>query len=120
MHVNIALIVKFMPNYFFDPVELPRGPAPRRRRRRRRSCSEQGPTRGLGTIRFHDCVAAFEALATAERGACSASRSTALRTMLATATPNEAQQKDIDFLLAVGELFTLVVYAQLMLENAAA
>jgi acyl-CoA dehydrogenase len=37
---------------------------------------------------------------------------------LATATPTEAQQKDVDFLLAVGELFALVVYGQLVLEAA--
>ena len=35
VHVNIALIVKFMPNYFFNPPSLPGGPAPRRRRERR-------------------------------------------------------------------------------------
>jgi acyl-CoA dehydrogenase len=34
------------------------------------------------------------------------------------ATPDEAQQKDVDFLLALGEIFTLVVYGQLILENA--
>ena len=38
--------------------------------------------------------------------------------MLASAPPNEAQMKDTDFLLAGGELFALVVYAQLILENA--
>ena len=38
--------------------------------------------------------------------------------MLAQATPDEAQTRDIDFLLAVGEIFTLTVYAQLLLENA--
>jgi acyl-CoA dehydrogenase len=42
----------------------------------------------------------------------------ALKQLLTHATPNEAQTRDIDFLLAVGELFTLVVYAQLLLENA--
>ena len=34
------------------------------------------------------------------------------------ATPTEEQAKDVDFSLVVGELFTLVVYAQLVLENA--
>jgi len=38
--------------------------------------------------------------------------------MLAHATPDEAQTRDIDFLLAMGEIFTLTVYAQLLLENA--
>ena len=37
---------------------------------------------------------------------------------LAMATPDAAQKKDIDFLMAMGELFALVVYAQLVLENA--
>jgi hypothetical protein len=31
--------------------------------------------------------------------------------MLARATPDEARTRDADFLLAVGEIFTLVVYA---------
>ena len=41
-----------------------------------------------------------------------------LKTFLATATPSAEQAKDIDFLLIVGELFTLVAYGQLILENA--
>ena len=40
------------------------------------------------------------------------------RELLASAPPDEAQLKDVDFLLAGGELFALVVYAQLILENA--
>jgi acyl-CoA dehydrogenase len=42
----------------------------------------------------------------------------AFREFLAAATPDEAQQKDVDFLLALGEIFSLVVYGQLILENA--
>jgi acyl-CoA dehydrogenase len=38
--------------------------------------------------------------------------------MLMAAPPNDAQRKDIDFLLAGGEIFALVVYGQLILENA--
>jgi acyl-CoA dehydrogenase len=34
------------------------------------------------------------------------------------AKPDKSQRKDIDFLMALGELFTLVVYGQLVLENA--
>jgi acyl-CoA dehydrogenase len=41
-----------------------------------------------------------------------------LKRMLVEATPTEDQQRDTDWLLAVGELFTLVVYCQLVLENA--
>ena len=35
-----------------------------------------------------------------------------------TAPPNKDQQGDIDFLLILGELFTLVAYGQLIIENA--
>jgi acyl-CoA dehydrogenase len=34
------------------------------------------------------------------------------------APPTKEQSKDIDFLLTAGEMFTLVVYGQLILENA--
>ena len=42
----------------------------------------------------------------------------AFKEMLVAAPPDEHQRKDIDFLLAGGELFALVVYGQLILENA--
>lgn len=42
----------------------------------------------------------------------------ALKTLLETAAPDAAQQKDLDFLLNLGQLFTLIVYAQLILEQA--
>jgi acyl-CoA dehydrogenase len=40
-----------------------------------------------------------------------------LKAFLPTATPTPEQQKDIDFLLILGELFTCVVYGQMILEN---
>ena len=39
--------------------------------------------------------------------------------MLASSPPAEEQRKDIDFLMAIGSLFTLIVYGQLVLEAAA-
>jgi acyl-CoA dehydrogenase len=41
-----------------------------------------------------------------------------LRTLLETAPPAEDQQSDLDFLLTLGELFTLIPYGQLILERA--
>jgi len=40
-----------------------------------------------------------------------------LKLFLLLARPNKKQLKDIDFLLALGEIFTLVVYGQLIFEN---
>lgn len=41
-----------------------------------------------------------------------------LQTLLASATPTAEQQKDVDFLFSIGEMFTLIPYAQLILEQA--
>jgi acyl-CoA dehydrogenase len=117
VHVNIALIVKFMKNYFFAPAPLPDVP-------RRDDAADdaflwdQGPASGLSAIRFQDPGPVFAAWPQ-PNVALFREQVGVLKTLLARATPTEAQAKDIDFLLTVGELFTLVVYAQLILENAA-
>jgi acyl-CoA dehydrogenase len=116
VHVNIALIVKFMKNYFFAPASLPDVP------RRDEPADDaflwdQGPASGLSKVRFQDPAPVFAAW---ELPNVAAFREQVahLREMLARATPTEEQARDVDFLLAVGELFTLVVYAQLVLEGA--
>ncbi|MCZ6785042.1 MAG: acyl-CoA dehydrogenase [Proteobacteria bacterium] len=116
VHVNITLIVKFMANYFFNAQECADVP-------QRSDAADdhflfhQGPTRGLGQIRFHDYRMIFEAwdLPNVVRFA---EQAAVFRELLEKAAPGEEQGKDTDFLLALGELFTLVVYAQLVLENA--
>ena len=51
VHVNIALIVKFMPNYFFNPADYP--PVPRRDEPVNDDfLFHQGPAKGLGQIQF--------------------------------------------------------------------
>ena len=117
VHVNIALIVKFMANYFFNPAEYPEVPR-QDMARDDEFLFRQGPARGLGQIRFHDYHTAFNRF-DLPNVRLFQEQIDAFRDLLATATPDEAQQKDIDFLLALGEIFTLVVYAQLILENAA-
>ena len=116
VHVNIALIVKFMPNYFFNPADY--APVPRRDDAQDDTFLwNQGPARGLGHIRFHDYRRTFESCSLPNANLFK-EQVQVLQEFLATATPDEGQQKDVDFLLALGELFALVVYAQLILENA--
>ena len=117
VHVNIALIVKFMANYFFNPAEYPEVS------RQDQAVDDvflfhQGPTRGLGKIQFHDYHPVFERI-DLPNVRLFREQIAVFRELLATATPDEAQQKDIDFLLALGEIFTLIVYGQLILENVA-
>ncbi len=116
VHVNIALIAKFMANYFFNPRDYP--PLPRQDAPRNDDfLFNQGPTRGLGKIRFHDYNKAFKGVEFPNVQIFH-EQVEAFKAMLAMATPDETQRRDVDFLLAVGELFALVVYAQLILENA--
>ena len=105
-----------MANYFFFPGEYP--PVLTRSEPANDDfLFNQGPAKGLGKIQFQDYNLAYGLYDLPNLRVFREQIGT-LKTFLATATPNEAQQKDTDFLLALGELFTLVVYGQLILENA--
>ncbi len=117
VHVNMALIIKFMANYFFNPDVFPEIPE-RTDPVNDDFLFNQGLTKGLGKIRFHDYSIAYNRLNIPNLEIFKA-QTEVFKTFLATATPSAEQAKDIDFLLIVGELFTLVAYGQLILENAA-
>lgn len=116
VHVNIALILKFMPNYFFFPGEYPVTPT-RDDATNDAFLFDQGPTKGLGKIQFHDYNLAY-GLYDLPNLNVFREQIAVFKDFLALATPDQAQQKDTDFLMALGELFALVVYGQLILENA--
>lgn len=116
VHVNIALIVKFMANYFFNSTaypELPRQDQPANDD----FLFTQGPARGLNKILFHDYNLAYESR-DLPNIAVFREQIALFKEMLIVATPDEAQRQDTDFLLGLGEIFTLIVYGQLILENA--
>ncbi len=115
VHVNMALIIKFMANYFFNPGQFPEVPQ-RRDAKNDDFLFDQGPTKGLGKIQFHDYNIAYNSVNIPNVGIFK-KQMEVLKEFLATATPSEEQSKDIDFLLIIGELFTLVAYGQLILEN---
>ncbi|MGA7052923.1 MAG: acyl-CoA dehydrogenase family protein [Mycobacterium sp.] len=118
VHINIGLLGKFMPNYLFAPdAALPLIG-------RRDDAADdtflfaQGPTGGLGKVRFHDWRAPFDSYSHLPNVALLREQIDVLTDMLASATPDAAQQKDIDFAFGVGQLFATVPYAQLILEEA--
>jgi acyl-CoA dehydrogenase len=78
----------------------------------------QGPARGLSKIRFHDWRATYEQFAQVPNVARFTEQAARLRVLLENAPPAESQATDLDFLLTLGELFTLVVYGHLILERA--
>lgn len=167
VHVNMALALKFMPNYMFHPTDAGlaalrslrgarRAPKPvmepivgalrwsgraaapivpqlraevakstPAQVRVRRDASDdaflfrQGPSSGLSKIRFGKWRAAFDEFAHIPNVAVFTEQALAFQVLLAAAEPTAEQQRDVDFLFAIGELFTLVPYAQLILEQAA-
>ncbi len=114
-HVNMALIIKFVKNYFFGPIEYPE--IPKKNEPVDDSYLFRQFTGGLSKVRFPDYRLAYERY-TNENIAIFREQVELFRSLLLTAPPDDAQVKDIDYMLAAGELFTLVVYAQLILENA--
>ncbi len=115
VHVNIALIVKFMANYFFNPAEFPEV-AQIDTPQNDDFLFKQGAARGLGKIRFHDYKKVYVKHDLPNVNIFKEQISV-FKKLLATASPDETQTKDIDFLLSLGEIFTLIVYGQLILEN---
>jgi acyl-CoA dehydrogenase len=116
VHVNIALIVKFMANYFFFHKDYT--PVTRQDEARNDDfLFQQGPARGLSKIQFHDYAQVFERHNLPNVNIFR-EQLEEFKRMLAEATPSPEQVKDTDFLLSLGEAFTQVVYGQLIQENA--
>jgi acyl-CoA dehydrogenase len=117
VHVNVAQILKFMPNYMFNPAEYPEIGT-------RVDASddvffwEQGPARGASKVQFADWAPVYEASLDIPNVARFYEQVQAFKELLSTAAPDADQQRDLDFVLVVGHLFTLVVYGQLILEQA--
>lgn len=117
VHVNVAQILKYMPNYLLNPAEYPEVGT-------RLDAADdafffaQGPLGGASKVPFADWTTAYEAAADEPNVAIFYEQAKALRELLLTAAPDKAQAEDLDFVLNVGHLFSLVVYGQLILEQA--
>ncbi len=117
VHVNVQLIRKFMKNYFFNPAGYkPVTPA--------LSVNDdlflfnQGPTKGLGSVQFHDYKPVFEARKHLPNVAVFIQQINLFKELLEKAGPDKAQDMNPAFSLPLGEMFSIVVYGQLILEQA--
>jgi len=114
-HVNMALIVKFLKNYLFNPADFPEVP-------QRPDLADdtflfnQGPTRGLGEVQ-HDYRLAYDRFDLPNIEVFK-QQIELFRSWLAQAGPDREQARDLDYMLSVGELFCLVAYGHLILEKA--
>ena len=117
VHVNVAQILKFMPNYLLNPADYPEIGT------RNDPADDvffwaQGPARGASKVQFADWATVYEGHVKIPNVAVFYEQARALKELLLTAAPDPDQMKDLDFLLVVGHLFTLIVYGQLILEQA--
>jgi acyl-CoA dehydrogenase len=114
-HVNMALVAKFMNNFLFAPADYSEV-ARRDDMANDAFLFQQGHTGGLSKITFHDYRTSFDGI-TSENLRIFTEQINAFRDFLTRGTPDEEQGKNMDYMLQVGELFTLIPYAQLICEN---
>jgi acyl-CoA dehydrogenase len=117
VHVNVQLIRKFMKNYFFNPAEY-KSVAPDFSNKDDMFLFNQGPTKGLGSVQFHDYKPVFEANKQMPNVAIFIQQINLFKELLEKAGPDKAQDMDPIFSLPLGEMFSIVVYGQLILEQA--
>ena len=95
----MALIIKFMTNYFFNP-----GDFPVIGKKNDFICDEflfnQGLTKGLGKIQFHDFNIAYDSIDLPNVNIFK-EQTKLLQEMLLKATPDKNQAKNMDFLLSL-------------------
>lgn len=118
VHVNVGQILKFMPNYLFNPKDYPEV-GTRLDATDDEFFFHQGPARGAGKVQFADWTPVYDKHTDVPNVARFYEQAQALRTLLTMAAPDADQQRDLDFMLTIGHLFALVVYGQLILEQAA-
>ncbi len=118
VHVNLALVLKFLPRYLFGQESLEAAP-------QRGDAADdaflfrQGPTRGLSRIAFPDWRPVFDEFAATPNVARFREQAEGLVTLVQTAPLTEDQATgDLDFQQTLAQLFTLVPYGQLILEQA--
>lgn len=114
-HVNMALVIKFMANYFFDNRDYP--DIPMRLDAQDDSNLFRQTTGKLARVKFPDYRKAYQDISLPNVTAF-LDLVELFRELLASAPPTEEQKRDVDYMLHLGELFTMIVYAQLVLENA--
>lgn len=117
VHVNIQLIRKFMKNYFFNPEDYP-DVKPNFDNKDDLFLFNQGLTKGLGKIQFHDYRPIFDFFRDLPNVATFIEQIEFFKEMLEKAGPDKTQDMDPSWSLPLGEMFSIVVYGQLVLEQA--
>lgn len=114
-HVNMSLVLKFMQNYLFNPVEYPTIGIVDEMKDDNNIFNQT--TGGLAKVRFPDCFAAYEGVNLPNVNRFKEQISV-FRELIGNECPDDSLRKNMDYMLNYGEIFTMIVYAQLVLEGA--
>lgn len=117
-HVNMALIAKLIPSYMFMPGEFEEiGRI--KDNRNDDFLFRQGPTKAYAKTKFHDHNPAYQSLAHLPNVKVFMEQIQAYKEYLMVSGQDLMKQMmEFDYLLAVGELFTMVAYGHLIIESA--
>ena len=116
VHVNVQLIRKFMMNYFFNPGNYAKI-EPDFSDKDDLFVFSQGSTGGLGRVTFHDYLPEFKKFAVLPNVNIFMQQIAFFKEMLEKAAPDKKQDNDSSWSLPLGEMFSVVVYGQLILEQ---
>jgi acyl-CoA dehydrogenase len=121
VHVNLALVLKFLPAYAAaaagGAAEYPEVPV-RLDPTDDAYLFTQGAASGLSKIRFSDWRPAFARFAHLPNVRVFLGQIEAFSRLMTEHGPDAEQAKDLDYLLSLGQIFTSIVYAQLAAEAA--
>ncbi len=118
VHVNRALTLKFLPNYMFGTESL-EAPPMRTDPSDDAFLFDQGPTRGLSRIAFPDWRTVFDRFAELPNVARFREQAESLLDLVQNVSlTTEQMTNDLDFQQSLAQLFTLLPYGQLILEQA--
>jgi acyl-CoA dehydrogenase len=114
----MALIIKLIPSYMFMPGEFEEV-GRITDNRNDDYLFRQGKTRGYAKTKFHDYNIAYNSVAHLPNVRVFLDQIEGYKEFLMVSGEDlNKQMKDFDYLLAVGEIFTMVAYGQLIIESA--
>lgn len=115
-HVNMVLVIKFMQAYLFEAQDLALVPEHYGPTEDGFLFAQGSTTKGLEKIVPGDYAQVYGRFQSPNLDLFK-SQIDDLKTLLSTCGPDRDQSKDLDFMLTLGEIFTLVAYGQLVLEQ---
>ena len=114
-HVNMGLILRFIKNYFFSNKEYPEiGIVTEAKDDKNVFAQTMG---GLGKVEFSDFGKAYKDVEI-PNARIFFDQVLKFRNLMMKGAPDEKMSKNIDYMLNIGEMFSIIVYAQLIMESA--